>query len=352
MTAAPFVEMVDRLGWPLVRLGSGDLDVHCLPGRGCDVLSVRPWDGPELLFATPWGLRRRGAATGGGDDRTLLMEQYPGGWQTVFPNAGPAREAYGAPWGMHGEAWLAPFEVIGTGVTADGAWLEAETRLVRSPFRLRKRVAVDGASVTVTETVTNEGGQPVEVMWGQHPAFSAALLGPRAELSTSATRVVVDPDRDTPTTDLQPGAVSVWPYATGRGGGAPVDLRPVPPASTTVDRLLYLTGFPDAGAWVRLADPDAGLAVALHWERTEMPHAWYWLESHATPDFPWYAGVRAFALEPATSWPAARDAGPPTVGGAVPVAAGERRTHRVRLQVEHLVPTAAGAPTQAAPDER
>jgi len=286
------------------------------------------------------------------------MEQYPGGWQTVFPHAGPARVTYGVPWGMHGEVWLAPFEVTASGETADGAWLEAETRLVRSPFGVRKRVEVAGATVTVTEDVTNEGGHSMEVMWGQHPAFSSALLGPRAELSTSARRVVVDPDRDTPTTDLLPGATSSWPHATGRRDDL-VDLRPVPPATTTVDRLLYLTGFPEPApadrgrdAWVRLADPDTGLAATLRWDSTAMPHAWYWLESNATPGFPWYAGVRTLALEPSTSWPAARDSGPATDGGAIRLAAGERRTHHVCLDVEHLQPTAASAEHPAALDER
>lgn len=357
MTSKPGIDVVERRGWALTRLASTQLTVQCLPDKGCDIVSIRPHGGPELLWETPWGLRRSGAATGGGDDRTLLMEQYPGGWQTAFPNAGPARLVHGVPWGMHGETWLAPFDVSATGVTEDGAWLEADTRLVRSPFRVRKRIEVRGATVLVTEEVTNEGGHPVDVMWSQHPAFSPALLGPRATVSTSARQVVVDPDRDTPTTDLRPGATSDWPHAIGRNGDR-VDLRPIPGADTVVDRLLYLTSFPDDGddergsAWATITDPDAGRAVTLRWDPATMPHAWYWLESNATPGFPWYAGVRVLAIEPATSWPGAREEPTVRAGGAMRLAAGERRTHQVTLEVSHPDPTPSTDRPATASDER
>ncbi len=323
MRHAPGLSTHDRSGWPVICLDSGDLRVECLPGKGCDVLSVRPWDRPDVLWSTPWGVRPRGAVSGGGDDREVLMEQYAGGWQTMFPHLGAASTSYGVTWSMHGEAWLAPFDVVDSAVTATGAWLEAQTRLVRSPFRLRKRVEVDASTVTVTEEVIHEGGHDLEVRWGQHPAFSPALLGPRARVTSSATRIEVDPDRVTASADLRLGAVSEWPHAVGRDGYA-VDLQQVPPVDARIDRMLYLTGFGDDGAWVRLDDPDAGVAVTLSWDAAVMPYAWYWFENCATPDFPWYAGVRTLALEPATSPP-----------GGVPMllSPGEQRVHAVRLEV-------------------
>ncbi len=309
------------------------VEVDVLPGKGGDILSAtwQPLDA-DVLWQSPWGLRQHGAVATGGDSVTALMESYPGGWQTVFPNGGDAVVEHGVEWGMHGEAWLAPWDW-----TVGDASVELTTRLVRSPFALRKVVALDGATLTITETATNVGGVPVEAMWSHHPAFGAPLLGAGARLETAARTVIVDDARDMPAGDLLVGGRGSWPHAPSRAGGA-VDLRALPGSDDVADRFLYLTDF-DRG-WAAISNPGLGLRAELEWDLATMPHAWLWLEAHATPTFPWYAAAYVLGIEPASSFPgqgvaAARGAG----GPPLLFTPGQSRTATVSLRLS-LEPSA------------
>lgn len=312
--------------WDVVVIESEDISVTVVPGKGGDILSiVRRIDNLDVLWRSPWGLREKGAASGGGGSVPQLMEHYPGGWQTVFPNGGDACIEEGVEWGMHGEVWLAPFDV--TGSTA-GA-IEMQTRLVRSPFEVVKRITVEGPTVVVNEWITNRGGHPVEVMWSHHPAFGPPLLGPDCRLHASARRVVVDDVRDTPSSDLIRGVTARWPWVPARSGGE-VDLRLIPPPAALVDRFAYLTDF-DEGL-LSLANPKEMIGVELRWDLSAMPNAWYWLETHGSRGFPWYGQAYVLGLEPATSYPgqgivAARS----KTGTQVAVQPGQTRNTRLAL---------------------
>lgn len=315
-------------GWDVVRLSEGPLEVDVLPGKGADLLAVRH-DGVNVLWESPWGLRARGSLPTGGPSAATLIEGYPGGWQTVFPNGGSASDEHGVEWGMHGEAWLSPWDVSG----GDEISVVCATRLVRSPFELRKRVSIEHGQVVVEEEVRNAGRVPVEVMWSHHPAFGAPLLGPGCTVSTNAAEFVADDGQPPEAREPQPGARGAWPHVAGRDGGI-VDLSRIPGEDAAVERFGYLTGFPRE-AWVQLENPEARLRARLTWDAEVMPHAWYWLEAHGLESFPWFRSVYVLGLEPASSWPgqgiaAVRE----KTGTQLTFAPGEQRTARMALRVE------------------
>lgn len=315
-------EVVTVAGWEVVRLTSDALQVDVLPGKGGDILSARALpSGVDVLWRSPWGLRPRGVATGG-SSVVSLMEAYPGGWQTVFPNAGDPAVEHGVEWGMHGEAWLAPWEwaPVDSGV-------ELTTRLVRSPFTLVKRITLSGATVTVEETARNDGGGTVEAMWSHHPAFGPPLLAPGARVACGATTVLVDDVRDTPSGDLLVGGTGTWPYAPSRTGGS-VDLSvvPEPPA----DRFLYLADFERP----YLSLSGGGLTATVEWDLAVMPYAWFWLELGATDGFPWFRRAHVLGLEPASSHPGQGIAAARAkTGTQLAFAPGQARTATVSLTV-------------------
>lgn len=284
-------------GWDVVRLTSPDLQVDVVPGKGGDITSIRHRNGVELLWQAPWGLRHKGAASTAGDSAENLIEWYPGGWQTVFPNAGDAVTEHGAEWGMHGEAWLAPYDWEANG----SGEIVLRTRLVRSPFELTRRIRVAGDRLTVTETTRNAGGEPVEAAWGHHAAFGPPFLGGSCRLETNAGTFLADDERDLPAGDLAVGARSTWPYADSRSG-APIDLRDVPGMETSVDRLGYLLDF-DGQPYVTLTNVRLGLTARLSWDGAVMPYAWLWYEMHASSGFPWYKAVYVLGIEPHSSYP-------------------------------------------------
>lgn len=324
------VQVVERRGWPVVRLESDSLRAEILPGKGGDVISLRwlPAD-VEVLWQTPWGLRERGAAAIGADSVARLMAAYPGGWQTVFPNGGDPVLEHGVEWGMHGEVWLTPFdwEITDNSV-------EMGARLVHSPFRVRKRVALDRSRLTVTEQITNEGGSPIDVMWSQHPAFGAPLLSERATVTTNARSILVDDARDTPSSDLLRGGEGEWPHSPSPGGTT--DLSRLPAGNAGIDRMAYLTDF--AGdPWARLTNPDLGVQATLSWDGRSFPHAWYWLEAGGSDGFPWYSSAYVLAIEPATSYPGQGVHAVRTKTGThLRVVPGETRSGQVSLSIEAL----------------
>ena len=292
-------QVIERRGWEVVRLQSEDLTVDVLPGKGGDIISVRHLGTDvELMWQSPWGLRHRGAPYIPGNSEATLMDAYPGGWQTVFPNVGDEVEENGVTWGMHGEAWLAPYDWEPTGPSE----ITLSTRLVRSPFEIDKTIGLDSGRLTVTETARNTGGVTVEAAWGHHPAFGPPFLDGSCRLDTAGATVVVDDERDLPASDLVPGATSPWPHIGDRSGGE-VDLREVPASDPgrPVDRLYYLTDLAEGA--VSLTNQRLGLRARLDWDTSVMPYTWLWYEMHATAEFPWYQAVYVLGIEPHSSYP-------------------------------------------------
>jgi len=318
-------------GWETVRLRGSRIECEVVPGKGGDILGAR-WlpRGVDLLWRSPWGLRRRASVPTGATGPSAFLETYPGGWQTIFPNGGDPASLGGVEQPFHGEATLAPWEWT----QVDDAAIEMTTRLTRSPFHLRKRVTVRSAGIEVEETILNEGRSPLDVMWSHHPAFGAPLLGPGCRIEAAATTFLADDARDTPAGDLRPGATSEWPHAVARGSGT-VDLRLMPDEATPRDRFGYLLGFTEPR--MALVNQALGLQVTLRWDLEVMPCAWYWLEAHATLGYPWYGAAYVLGLEPASSYPGqGLDAVRAKHGPLLRFAPGEERTAHVSLEVEEL----------------
>ncbi|MHB8508379.1 MAG: aldose 1-epimerase [Candidatus Dormibacteria bacterium] len=287
-------------GWELLTLRTAAAEVDVVPGKGADILAFR-WKatGLNVLWTSPWGLPHRGAPVPHHDSTSAFLDQYPGGWQTIFPNGGAAVVEAGAPIGFHGEASLSwwDWETLQDG---DAPSVAFSCRLRRTPFVLRKVLTLTGARLEVHETVRNIGGSAVEVMWGHHPAFGAPLISSACRLETAARTFVTDDERDMAAGDLRLGATSRWPHAEGRDGGT-VDLRVLPADGQTVERFGYLTDF--ERGWASLQNSDLALAADLEWDVRMFPHAWLWMEARATAGYPWYRQAYVAAVEPAASWP-------------------------------------------------
>lgn len=331
MSGAHVVEHCDVMGWDVVRLRSDRLEVDVMPGKGADIVALR-WRplGANVLWTTPWGVRQRGRVGTAAGSVTAFMESYFGGWQTLFPNGGPSCEEAGAELGFHGEACLAPWEVVSE-AEGETAAVELTTTLVRSPFTLNKHIEVRGDAVRVTESVRNGGSEPREVMWGHHPAFGPPLLGEGARVETAATWFEADDERDTVHGDLQPGSRRDWPLGTARDGGV-VDLSVLPGPGERIDRFGYLGGF-DRG-WCAIVNPRLPLRVDITWDESVFEYAWIWLEAHASDGFPWFGRAYVLGLEPGSSFPGqGLDAVRKKTGTQLRIAPGEERVVWVEMKV-------------------
>jgi hypothetical protein len=232
------------------------------------------------------------------------LSEYRGGWQLLVPNAGAACEVAGVPLPFHGE-WSRT-RVTVTGRDAHRVVMTAGTRL---PLTVQRevRVATGPDRVLVHTTLTNEGGEAVRFIWGEHPAFS---VGPGDEV-------------DFPSADLyvEDGVgVGQWPITSdgrdlGRLGAHDVG-----------ESLHYLVGF--AQGWAAIRRPHLG--VALAWEVKDFPFAWMWREIGSSA-FPFYGRASILAIEPAASWPGAGLAAAIERGHALILEPGQRRSTTVAM---------------------
>jgi hypothetical protein len=295
---------LDR-GVRAVRLQNDLIATSVLPDKGADIYELihRP-SGIDVLWKSPWGVRRPGGGFPTASSSAVSwIENYEGGWQLLFPSGGGPCEYKGVELNFHGEASSIAWDIAELGASSNGAIVRLGARLARSPYRLEREMIVteSSASILIREQVQNEGGEPMDYMWGHHPAFGAPFLGEECRIDTNATTIISDDAYDPPHNPMSPGTSYRWPVVSR--DGTQVDLTIVPGATDKQAALAYLTDFDGETAWYGITNTRRGLGAGLAWKRDDFPCAWFWQEMHASPGFPWYQGVYVMAIEPNTSYP-------------------------------------------------
>jgi hypothetical protein len=317
-------ESATRGPWSALELESDELTVTVLPGKGCDILEVIDRrSGIDVMMRAPWGYGRPPVT--GTTSAERWIESYSGGWQVLLPNGGDAANEHGVEWGFHGEAGTIPWRVDER--ARESARLSAS--LITAPLELERELRVSGRTFELVERVRNAAAEPIDVMWGHHPAFGAPLIEPGAIISPRCGSFVAD--ERAPGAALEPGARSTWPHAALAAGGT-VDLSVIPPLDEPRSVLGYLTDF-EAGEYT-IANARIGLSATLRWPLELFPHAWFWQELHGLPDFPWYRRMYTQAVEPGTTYPAHGIAEARARGGVpLTIAGGETREARLELEL-------------------
>jgi hypothetical protein len=287
------LEQLSVNDWELLRLSTDQISVDVLPGIGGTIVSLRRRsDDTELLWRSPWGIRQRGAHSLPGSSEAVMLDTYPGGWQTLLPNGGDTSIVSGVEWGHDGETRLAPF-----------SWdysehqLVLRTRLVRAPLEVTKVISVSGTEVTVAETVTNAGAESLELIWGQQITFGEPLIS--GDTSVDAAAVTVHPD---PEVSPDASYEDVMPWPRSYGSYAPINLRNLPGPNSYETRLAYVTDFTEHRLSIHNRERDLG--VDLEWDGDTWPFLWYSMEAGARSGFPWFSDGYFFSLTPCSSWPA------------------------------------------------
>jgi galactose mutarotase-like enzyme len=273
----------------VLELSSADLRVVLRPERGAELAFVGP-PGDNRLAWYDWltPLRASRSASYGSSELDFLSE-YRGGWQVLFPNAGPESEIRGLPVPFHGEAAGAEWEVVDA--DAAGARLRVPSRL---PLVLERTVRVEGRSLLVEEVVTNESDEEWTFGWGHHPAFDAP---PGTRIDMPDGPLLADAAWDSPLVDTLPGAEGRWPLIDGKQGT--LDYSEI--GDGVRERLCYRPNLP--GGWAALRHPATGRGTALAWDVDVFPHAWLW-QQMGGPGLPFFGRARLAAIEPVNLWPA------------------------------------------------
>lgn len=287
-----------------LRLENDLLAATVLPDKGADVYElIHKPTGVDVLWKSPWGLKGAGGVPSATDSATAWLEAYEGGWQEIFPSGGGPCTYQGVELNYHGEASLAAWAHEVTLAGGEAAELRLTVRLRRSPFAVERVLRVEAGRpvLTLRGRVTNRGGEPMDAMWGHHPAYGAPLLGPACRIDTNARALRADDEYDVPHSPLAPDGRYAWP--TAEHGGVTVDLSRLPDEETPRQLLAYLHDFDGEHGWYGLTNAELGLGVGLVWPTAVFPYAWFWQELRGTTGFPWYREASVMAIEPFSSIP-------------------------------------------------
>lgn len=266
------------------------------PGQGSDVTSLvhRP-SGVDVLFRSPW--RDRADAIRGGhpafsfDATNGWLERYRGGWQVLCPNAGDPRNVHGALVGFHGEASSIPWCLDYN--KSDRLALHVE--LFSIPVRIDREISLQGAQLSIIDSLTNLSGVELEFDYSHHPAFGGAFLEGECLIESGATRFTSDPERSGA---ARPGSVHLWPEGITTAGEAR-DLREIAGPDEPMEVFGWLDGF--SAPWATITNVDLNLTARLEWDGSHLPYAWLWQELNYTEQFPWFQRARAVAIEPSST---------------------------------------------------
>jgi len=173
--------------------------------------------------------------------------------------------------------------------------------------------------------LTNEGGQALHLMWGQHVAFGRPFLDEGARIDAPARRLLVndvipglEPRR------FQPNSSSAWPQATAPDGST-VDASRVPAyGEVQGQEVAYLAELTDG--WYAITNPARKVGFGLRFDASLYRYVWMWQElGDVAQGFPWWGRTHTVALEPWTSYPTSGLPGAIANGTALSLQPGEQR---------------------------
>jgi hypothetical protein len=287
-----------------VRMTNPSMQVDVLPDKGADIYAIaHRASGVDVMWKSPLGLRAPGQGTFSSDSQVAWLESYEGGWQEILPHAGAPQTYKGVELSFHGESTLLPwsFEIVKS--AGDEIIVDFSVQLFRSPFAIKRRMMMAALSgcVRLIESVTNLAGEPMDFMWGHHPAYGAPFLSEHLHAITNARTVWTDPGYDNPHCRVVPGETTQWPFAKGKDGSK-VDLRNFSSQSEPNYFMGYLRDF-DGSPWYALANSELKLGVGVAWTPNAFRYLWFWQEMRASTGFPFYGRTYTMALEPHSSYP-------------------------------------------------
>ena len=279
-------------GYRCLSLENAVLRIVVCPDKGCDIVELthKPSD-TELLYQSPWGLgspHDRHAPAPGGPFR----DRFAGGWFLMLPN-GPEPCTYkGAEFGHHGEASQLAWSVAIADDRPERVEAVFRVRLRRLLLWVERRLSLahDSDTLTIEETVRNEGGEPVDVLWGHHPCLGELFL--------------------------ETGCVIRLPDGTEAAMDGPVnDFQAITAAEGRVS----------------VTNPRLALDFTLAWEADLFPVMGLWRVWDAGDGYPNYRGRRILAVEPAVDFPSLAAAA--ERGTALRLAPGAQRTTTLTASV-------------------
>ena len=287
-----------------VVLENEKLRITVAAGRGADVVEFlhKPND-LDLVWLTPNGLVDGEVNYNYNDPLGAFTDEYPGGWQTIFPNGGAASNHQGADFGQHAEMALLPWDFKILKDTPEEISVEFFVYGRKTPFLVKRTMSLKSNSTTLdmVETIENLSDVEIPTMWGFHFTFGPPFMDDDCRVVLPGKPTVMPHASEVfgSSRRLKGNENFAWPVGVGPDD-KPVDFSKIPPRDTPTE-MLYLKDL-EQGEY-RVESPNKGLAAVVKWDKTNHPYLWFWQEFGATTGYPWYGRYYNIGLEPFSSLP-------------------------------------------------
>jgi hypothetical protein len=282
------------------------LRVTVLVDRGSDIVEFRykPLDLDFLYFA-PNGVRNPARETPSTYTDSPYLDYFSGGWNEILPSGGPAVMYKGASLGQHAEISLLPWDYAILSDTPERVAVKLWVRPIRTPFFIEKTLVMETGQpvLKISECVTNEAGEPMHFMWGQHIAFGRPFLEEGAVIDFPAGRFLTHSEiPNFGPRRFQPGSESNWPMVPANQGGL-ADASQIPSfGELQAQEMSYLTDL-HAG-WYAITNRVRRVGFGIAFDPNVFRYVWYWQQmGNVAKGFPWWGRTHTAALEPWTSYP-------------------------------------------------
>jgi galactose mutarotase-like enzyme len=325
----------------MIRLGGDRLLVECDPDAGFVVTGIiDAVTGANALWRRTGFVPaeyRRALGPSGDQSNDSFIELFVGGWFEMFPTAGYSGTVYGAAGPavsfLHGEAMRIPWEVT----HRDESAVEATADMVRTPFRLTRRLEIVDGELVVSERAENLGGAMAPYVWGHHPCFDrATFAGGRFEIDAKSAEVP-GPALDAANNSLVLGSQFTFPAAPRTDGGVR-DVAAIPEAA---DRRHEQTTLAVRRGGVRITAPQIGRSFSFTWDERDFPYVLLW-QNYRAPGAAFWGTADTFAVEPSSA--PGRALGDAVAAGAVrDLAPGESVSVSMRARWGAIDEVPAGA---------
>ena len=179
--------------------------------------------------------------------------------------------------------------------TVDCVRVRFSTRTYRTPFYLEKTLTLQrhSSALKIEERIQNEGGVPMEYVWGQHPTFGPPFLDETCVLDAPACELrTMRISERSRCPDL---AGQHWPVARGLDKES-VDLSRVLSPESGVYDMAYLG--PLQEGWFALTSGRQRLGFGMAWPAGTFPYLWFWQVYGGAFEPPWYGRTYNVGIEP------------------------------------------------------
>jgi galactose mutarotase-like enzyme len=286
-------------GHRLIVLENKRLRVGVLASKGAEIVEFRYkpldldvlWHAPQSVLppgqAVPPSPRAQGP----------FLDYYPGGWQEVLPNSGPATTYKGAELGQHGEVALLPWDVRVVEDRAERIEVEFSVETVRTPFRLVRRMILESDSpvLHLRESLSNLGEEDMHYAWGHHPAIGAPFLEEGCEIRLPECEVFQPAELEGLQRRFATGQISAYPNLQAAAGGTQ-RVDQVQSKDSRTEDVLFFRNL--AEGWCSLRNSNLALQFSLKWDRAIFPYFWCWQVYGGSWGYPYYGRAYTVALEP------------------------------------------------------